>query len=174
MILWPGLGKSRHLTDLRIALGLLALTAPVSVTAFVWPRLRKLTMRPWLIVGLVAGMGAAYTMLPAMPWPWVFLPLLMLGVGSAGLFYHTVFYSNGDVQNPGHSIGMSELMVGLGGVLGPLAMGALAWNDAASWRPYAVGAAFGLAGALVVAAVWRGMTRSPAGSQSLAIESRER
>ena len=93
--------------------------------------------------------------MPALSHPWTALPLFLTGVGGSGLFYLTVYYSNGDPDRPGHSIGMSEFCVGLGGMLGPACMGLLVGKDPASLRPYVFGAALAFVAAALVPVLWR-------------------
>jgi MFS family permease len=153
--LWPARGVATGLSPLQISLGLLVLTAPLPLCSFVWPRLSGLMLRPWLIVWLLLTMAAGFLLIPFSPWPWALLPLTLTGIGISGLFYHSVYYSNGDMENPGHSIGMNEFVVGLGGVAGPVCMGLLAGNNATAILPYIVGAALALLAAAAIPLIWR-------------------
>ena len=153
--LWPAMAKAGKLRDIQMAVGMLLLAIPIPLTNFIWPRARKLMLRPWLIACLLVGMGAGFLLLPITPWPFTVAPLMLVGVGAGGLFFHTVYYSNGDAQNPGHSIGMNELMVGMGGVIGPPILGALAGKGEPSALPYFCGAALAVLASVAIPLVWR-------------------
>lgn len=153
--LWPALTQKYQLSDVQLAFGMLILASPIPLGSFLWPRLRRIVASgPWLIVALLVTMAAGYLLLPLCPWPMAMVPLALTGLGAGGLFFHTVYYSNGDAERPGHSIGMNELMVGLGGVVGPPIMGALAGTDEQTHLPYYCGAGLALALAVALITIW--------------------
>lgn len=146
--LWSALGQARGLSDVQIGLGVLILGAQVPLWSLVWPHLRSRMRRPRLLAMLLAVAGLGFGLVPLLGWPWPLLPLTLAGTAISGIYFHSVYYSNADALNHGRSVSTNQVMVGLGAIIGPVALGLLAWDDARSLRPYLAGCAL----ALVVAA----------------------
>ena len=76
------------------------------------------------------------------------------GVALSGLYFCGIYYSNADPTTRGRSVAMYEMCVGLGSCLGPLLLGMLAWENAASLRPYLGGGVVLLLACAAISVVW--------------------
>ena len=149
--LWPALGGARGLSDKQIGLGLFVMGIQLPLSSMIWARVRNRLGQPWLLIGLDLLCGAGFLLLHLAPaWPWGLVGMAVFGFGHTGVIFHAVYYANADPANPSRSVGINETVIGTGTVLGPLVLGALAWDDATSLRPYAAGTLLMVGAAIVV------------------------
>ncbi len=148
--LYPGLGATRRWSDQQIGLGLMAMAVAFPLTAPIWAWLRRWLEGVGLLLGSVLMCAAALVLLPlTATWVQSLACMFGVGIGVAGVLFHSVYYSNADSANPTHSIGINEAVIGAGALLGPLGLGLIAWSDFAAPRAYFAGAAL-----LVLAAAY--------------------
>lgn len=159
--LWPNLGRETGLSSFQIGLGMFVTVAQLPLLSLAWARLRGFMRRPAILVCLLLGLGLAFLLLPFVRhWAWQYVVLAVIGAASAGVAFHAVYYSNADPTSRARSVGINETVVGIAALLGPLAMGWLAWDSGLSLRPYLVGCALALLAAAVVTVSWvRGSAR---------------
>jgi len=149
-VLWPGLGVARGLTNAEISRGAALVGATMPVGALLWAILCRWLRRPWLFFCLAAINGLAFSGLIAMHGlRGQLVALAALGLSFSGLMFHCLYYANADDGDVAKSVGINETCFGLGAVAGPTLMGLLAWDNAASLRPYCAGGLLMLGGILV-------------------------
>lgn len=150
--LFPGLGHARGWSDQQIAMGVVMMALPVALTAPLWAKGRRLLRSPALLLMSLALLGVATGVLPWLEsWAAVMAVLAVAGVALGGITFNAIYYANADPVTPGRSVGINEAAAGLGAMLGPVAIGALAWDEFTAVRAYV-----GPGGLLIVAAMVMG------------------
>lgn len=135
--LYPGLGHARSWSDGWIALGVVVLAMPVALTAPLWAKLRGWLHTPALLLVSLALLGAALAVLPWLTAWWaVSVALALAGVALGSVTFQGVYYANADPDKPARSVGINEAAAGCGAMLGPAAIGALAWDEFTAARAY--------------------------------------
>lgn len=101
--------------------------------------------------------------LAVLPWVESYLAtstaLAVAGVALGSTTFQAVYYANADPHTPGRSVGINEAAAGLGAMLGPVTIGALAWDEFTAVRAY-VGPGALLVAAAMGLAIWWGLTRA--------------
>lgn len=139
--LWPALGGLKGLSDKEIGLGLFVFSIQTPfVSLFIAP-LRHLMVKPWLFLAFLCLNAVAFLAVPfVLAWPWSLIPMGACGACFAGAIFHAIYYANADAEMSARSVAVNESLFAAGNIVGPFAIGFLAWNDAASLRPYVAGA----------------------------------
>ncbi|NQT93934.1 MAG: MFS transporter [Lentisphaerae bacterium] len=153
--LWPNLGRETGLTSLQIGIGAFVIAFQLPLLSLAWARLRGFMQKPTILVCLLLVLGLAYLLMPLVHhWLWHYAMLALLGVGFSGIVFHAVYYANADPSTRERSLGINESVVGVATLVGPLAMGWLAWNSGIALRPYLAGAALTILAALLITISW--------------------
>lgn len=134
--LWTSLSRERGLSNVEIGAGALAIGIQIPLLAMFWPLFRRRMNGRGLLVALMLLAGVSFLLMPGFRWPMSLLPIAGAGVAISGLFFHSVYYSNADVLTHGRSVGMNEVMVGIGAIIGPVFLQWLTFGQPSSWRPY--------------------------------------
>jgi len=142
--LLPDLGRQHGWSDPMIGAGQCLSFLPVVLLSPLWAALRFRLQRPWIMLAsMLLGIVGVLLIPATSSYALIMLGVLLVGTMESCVVFHAIYYTNADPDpvRRGRSVGVFEMVVGISFVLGPLVMGALAWDDARSWRPYLVSAA---------------------------------
>jgi MFS family permease len=151
LTLWPSLKPIRGFEEWQVGLGYFMLSAPIALLAPLWALLRRRLREPWIMIGSLPVAAVGLMILPLTEhWLAAMAALLLIGAAESCCAFHAIYYANADPKTAARSVGLIEMFAGAGSMLGPLLLGLIAWNDAASPAPYLAAVAL-LAAAFVYA-----------------------
>ncbi len=151
--IWPDLGKQNHWTDAQMGIGLLLFFAPIPLLALPLACMRHTLHQPWVMLGSMALGLIGFALLPlATAWPIALPCIIAVGIMESCVVFNVIYYMNSDPLTRSRSVGTFETLIGISNIIGPLCLGLLAWDSAASWRPYAFGCVL-LAAVIVFVAI---------------------
>jgi predicted MFS family arabinose efflux permease len=158
-LLWPAYGVAIGLTDTDIGLSGLVSAGAMVLGVCSCAALRRFLRKPWLLVGGLMALTAAFVVVPlTQNWTVLLICVAVFGFASQFVVYQGVYFSNADPDEPAKSVGMNEAVIGAGAIFGPVLLGLLSWDDPTSLVAFVGGAIPMVVATVVILRLWRAKT----------------
>lgn len=158
--LWPALAVERGWDKAQEAIGLMLMFVPVPLGALALARMRRLLVKPYVLMAGMACGGIGFGLLPFAPtWGLAVVCAACVGLGESVAVFHSLYYANADEQTRARSVGISEALAGASFLVGPMLFGLIAWKDGSALRVYITGAA--MMAATLVWVIWQWRKEAP-------------